>query len=59
VTSLSSELGREVTVHDVLPNVRAHLTDLLAWGPYEPTPDYERRPEPGRESRVSVLGLPH
>jgi lipoyl(octanoyl) transferase len=59
VTSLSSELGREVTVHDVLPSVRAHLTDLLAWGPYEPTPDYEPRPEPGRESRVSVLGIPH
>ncbi|HEX3221986.1 MAG TPA: lipoyl(octanoyl) transferase LipB [Nocardioides sp.] len=58
VTSLSVELGRDVTVHDVLPSVRRHLTDLLAWAPYDPTPDYEPRPEPGREVRVPVLGLP-
>jgi lipoyl(octanoyl) transferase len=58
VTSLSAELGRDVTVHDVLPSVRRHLTDLLAWAPYTPTPDYEPRPEPGREARVPVLGLP-
>ncbi|HET7071334.1 MAG TPA: lipoyl(octanoyl) transferase LipB [Nocardioides sp.] len=58
VTSLSAELGRDVTVYDVLPSVRRHLTDLLAWAPYDPTPDYEPRPEPGRQARVSVLGLP-
>jgi lipoyl(octanoyl) transferase len=62
VTSLSAELGRDVTVHDVLPSVRRHLTDLLAWASYEPTPDYDARPEPGREPRqgprVPVLGLP-
>jgi lipoyl(octanoyl) transferase len=58
VTSLSAELGRDVTVYDVLPSVRRHLTDLLAWTPYTPTPDYEPRPEPGREARVPVLGLP-
>jgi lipoyl(octanoyl) transferase len=58
VTSLSAELGREVTVAAVLPSVRRHLTDLLAWAPYEPTPDYEPRPEPGRDRRVPVLGLP-
>jgi lipoyl(octanoyl) transferase len=57
VTSLSAELGRDVTVADVLPSVRRHLTDLLAWAPYSPTPDYEPRPEPGREPRVPVLGL--
>ena len=44
--------------HDVLPSVRRHLTDLLAWAPYTPTPDYEPRPEPGRATRVPVLGLP-
>jgi lipoyl(octanoyl) transferase len=65
VTSLSAELGRVVTVHDVLPSVRRHLTDLLAWAAYVPTPDYDARPEPGREPRsdqapavrVPVLGL--
>ena len=55
VTSLSAELGRHVTVYDVLPSVRRHLTDLLAWAPYEATPDYEPRPEPGRTLRVPVL----
>jgi lipoyl(octanoyl) transferase len=58
VTSLAAELGRDVTVHDVLPSVRRHLTRLLAWAPYAPTPDYEPRPEPGRVARVPVLGLP-
>jgi len=58
VTSLTAELGHDVTVDDVLPSVRRHLTDLLAWAPYDPTPDYEPRPEPGRTARVPVLGLP-
>ena len=58
VTSLSAELGRRVTVYDVLPSVREHLAELLAWAPYDPTPDYEPRPEPGRQARVPVLGLP-
>jgi lipoyl(octanoyl) transferase len=58
VTSLSTELGRDVTVAEVLPSVRRHLVDLLAWAPYVPTPDYEPRPEPGRAARVPVLGLP-
>ena len=46
VTSLTTELGRDVTVHDVLPSVEEHLTDLLAWGDYTPTADYYPRPEP-------------
>jgi lipoyl(octanoyl) transferase len=58
VTSLSAELGRDVRVYDVLPSVRRHLTDLLAWSPYESTPDYHPRPEPGRDRRVPVLGVP-
>ncbi len=57
VTSLSAELGRDVTVAEVLPSVRRHLTDLLSWTSYTPTPDYEPRPEPGRTPRVPVLGL--
>jgi lipoyl(octanoyl) transferase len=58
VTSLSTELGRDVTVTEVLPAVRRHLTDLLSWAAYDATPDYEPRPEPGREARVPVLGIP-
>jgi lipoyl(octanoyl) transferase len=58
VTSLSAELGRDVTVEEVLPPVRRHLADLLAWTPYTPTPDYEPRPDPARTPRVAVLGLP-
>lgn len=53
VTSLSAELGRRVTIKEVLPSVRAHLDDLLAWGPYTPTPDYEARPEPPRIALVT------
>ena len=52
VTSLSEELGRRVTVSDVLPLVERHLRDLLAWGQYDATPDYEPRPEPARISLV-------
>jgi lipoyl(octanoyl) transferase len=59
VTTLSEELGRDVTVAEVLPLVERHLEDLLAWAPYDPTPDYEPRPEPGRRTagdlRVPVL----
>ena len=50
VTTLSEELGRDVTVAEVLPLVERHLSDLLAWAPYDPTPDYEPRPEPGRRT---------
>ena len=58
VTSLSAELGREVTVHDVLPLVERRLDELLAWAPYDATPDCAPRPEPGRapaDVRVPVL----
>ncbi|MET1059871.1 MAG: lipoyl(octanoyl) transferase LipB, partial [Nocardioides sp.] len=53
VTSLTEELGRDVTVHDVLPSVEKHLSDLLAWGDYTATPDYEPRPEPPRIALVT------
>lgn len=55
VTSLSRELGRDITVEEVTPLVERHLRELLAWAPYDPTPDYEPRPEPGRRLRVPVL----
>jgi lipoyl(octanoyl) transferase len=55
VTSLSRELGRDVTVRDVLPSVERHLRTYLSWEPYEPTPDYEPRPEPGKHPRIALL----
>ena len=61
VTTLSSELGRRVGVAEVLPLVRGRLSELLAWEPYDATPDYDPRPEPGRRTtshadlRVPVL----
>ena len=55
VTSLSRELGRDVTVAEVLPLVRRHLVTYLAWAPYDATPDYEPRPEPGRAPRIELV----
>ena len=50
VTSLSAELGRDVTVEEVTPLIERHLDRLLAWAPYDATPDYEPRPEPAHTS---------
>ena len=55
VTSLSRELGRDVTVHEVIPVVERHLSAYLSWQPYVATPDYEPRPEPGRVSRIELV----
>jgi len=55
VTSLTHELGRDVPVTEVLSSVRRHLGDLLAWQPYDATPDYDARPEPGRTPQIPLL----
>ncbi len=55
VTTLSAEVGRPVTVTDVLPSVERHLRRYLAWRPYDATPDYDPRPEPGRVPRIELL----
>ncbi len=57
VTSLSAELGRDVTTDEVVPLVEKHLNLLLSWAPYEPTADYEPRPETDHPAplRVPVL----
>jgi lipoyl(octanoyl) transferase len=55
VTTLSQELGRPVSVADVLPLVERHLTHYLGWTAYTPTPDYDARPEPGRAPRITLL----
>ena len=55
VTTLSRELGRQVPVTEVLPVLRCHLADLLAWRPYVATADYEAKPEPARGPRIELL----
>lgn len=55
VTSLSLETGRDVTVAEVTPYLRAHLEELFAWRPYAATPDYDPKPEPGRTPRIELL----
>ena len=57
VTTLSRELGRDVTVAEVLPVLQSRLTELLAWAPYDATPDYEPRPDPAKGPRVEVLTI--
>jgi lipoyl(octanoyl) transferase len=47
VTTLSLETGRDVTVADTLPLLQRQLAAYLAWAPYESTPDYDPKPEPG------------
>jgi lipoyl(octanoyl) transferase len=42
VTSLSAELGRRVTVAELLPLAERHLARLLAWQPFTPSPDIAR-----------------
>jgi lipoyl(octanoyl) transferase len=59
VTSLSRELGRDVTVAEVTPYVERHLTRYLDWTPYDATPDYDPRPDPAHSSarhpRIELL----
>lgn len=55
VTTLSRELGRTVTVADVTPTLQRHLRSMLAWAPYDRTPDLAPRPDPGIAPRVPVL----
>ncbi|MDF1605491.1 lipoyl(octanoyl) transferase LipB [Nocardioides sp. YIM 152315] len=55
VTSLSRELERDVTVAEVTPYVERHLRTLLAWEPYDATPDYDARPDPAKHPRIEIL----
>ncbi len=55
VTTLTRELDRDVTVSEVLPVLQARLAEMLAWAPYDATPDYDPRPDPSRGPRVEVL----
>ena len=42
VTSLSEELGRRVGVEELLPLAERHLTRMLAWEVFTPSPDIAR-----------------
>ena len=55
VTSLTKELGRDVTVEEVAPVVEEQLADLLAWSAYPPTPDYPAKPEPGKLASYQLI----
>jgi lipoyl(octanoyl) transferase len=53
VTSLTAELGRRVTVPEAAAAVTPHLTELLEWQPYTPSPDLVH----DDHASVPVLGL--
>ena len=55
VTTLSLETGRSVGVPEVLPVLQRRLTELLAWAPYDATPDYEPRPDPAKQPRIELV----
>ena len=55
VTSLSAELGHDVTCREVLALVRHHLRTYLSWEPYDATPDYDARPEPRGFRRIELV----
>ena len=52
VTTLTKELDRQVTITEVLDSVEQHLTNVLAWDPYERTPDLDHT-EPAAPSKVT------
>ena len=54
VTTLTEELGRDVTVGEAAAAVAPHLIDLLRWEPYTPSPDIEQAVH---GPTVPVLGL--
>jgi lipoyl(octanoyl) transferase len=56
VTSLSAELGRDVTVPETAEAVAPHLGELLAWLPYTPGPDLAVQHETGPSVPVLAPG---
>jgi lipoyl(octanoyl) transferase len=54
VTTLSAELGRPVGVTDVLEPVRRHLDRMLAWEPYERTPDLDHADDRAEQAPTGI-----
>ncbi len=50
VTTLSAELGRDVTVTEVLDPTQAHLAELLRWQDYRRSPDIPHDPAASTDS---------
>ena len=57
VTSLSAEAGRTVTVEDARPSLERHLAALLAWEPYERSPDLTDGQDTTSAPHQITLGL--
>jgi lipoyl(octanoyl) transferase len=55
VTSLSAELGRDVTVRETAAAIAPHLVELLEWEPYTPRPDLMQLSETGPVIPVGTL----
>ncbi|MBA3233688.1 MAG: lipoyl(octanoyl) transferase LipB [Propionibacteriales bacterium] len=55
VTSLSAELGRDVTVSEALPLAERHLTELLSWSDYDRSPDLVGPEEPTPSSQQTPI----
>jgi lipoyl(octanoyl) transferase len=56
VTSLSAELGRDVSVAEVVPLIERHLSALLTWKHYDRSPDITR-PQADRPASTITYGL--
>ncbi len=54
VTSLTAELGRDVTVAETATAFTPHLQDLLSWREYTPAPDTTSGTTTGAGAEVSV-----
>ncbi|MGH3358242.1 MAG: lipoyl(octanoyl) transferase LipB, partial [Nocardioidaceae bacterium] len=54
VTSLSAELGRDVGVAEAAAVTEPHLRELLAWRPYDRSPDLA---EPVRRAGITYVSL--
>jgi lipoyl(octanoyl) transferase len=54
VTTLSAELGRDVSVQQVAPLLEHHLRLLLRWEPFQRSPDLHAEPGPGPVGSVPV-----
>jgi lipoyl(octanoyl) transferase len=57
VTTLSRELGRDVTVAEVDPLLERHLLDALTWAEYTKSPDIPRPAKEPAESSAVQYGL--
>jgi len=58
VTTLSQELGRQVSVAEVRPVVEHHIAALLSWQPYDRSPDLVRPADGGTAAVPGDVAAP-